>query len=154
MQGYVGAIEDLTKANTDFRRVVHTATHLQLVMMALKPGEEIGGDAQSSHDRFFRIEKGKGQIRIGGARIMVSAGDAIIVPAGVRHTLTNTGKRRMRLYTIYAPPSHADHLVEPTRAIAMAHAQAREQARSPTAVAEQSRKDMIDEGSPVRQPAR
>lgn len=154
MQGYVGAIEDLTKANSDFRRVIFTAPHLQLVLMALKPGEEIGSEVHSTHDQFFRIEKGKGQIRIGGARIMVAAGDAIIVPAGVRHNLTNTGKRRMRLYTIYAPPNHADQLIEPTKAVAMAHEQARDAARSPAAVAEQSRNDMIDEGSPVRQPGR
>ena len=154
MKGYLADIETLTEENTAFRQVLYTGHNLQLVLMALKPGEEIGSEMHSIHDQFFRIEKGKGQIRIGGARIMVAAGDAIIVPAGVRHNLTNTGKRKMRLYTIYAPPNHADHLVEPTKAIAVAHEHAREQARSPAAVTEQSRKDMIDEGSPVRQPAR
>lgn len=153
MQGYVGAIDDLTKANSDFRRVIHTAAHLQLVVMSLKPGEDIGAELHPSHDQFFRIEKGKGQFRIGSAHIKVAAGDAIIVPAGVRHNLTNTGKHRMRLYAVQSPPNHADHLVEPTKAIALTHERQRDLARSPAAMAEQSRKDMIEEGSPVRQPA-
>ncbi|PTE16145.1 cupin domain-containing protein [Pseudogemmobacter blasticus] len=144
-QGYVGALERLTRDNRDFRRVLFTAGHLQLVLMALRPGEEIGSEVHMTHDQFFRIEKGKGRIRIDGVKIRVAAGDAILVPAGVRHNLTNTGKRRLRLYTIYAPPNHADQLVEATRAIADAH----EKARALAASAEQGRKDMIDEGGPV-----
>ncbi|MCB6179061.1 cupin domain-containing protein [Rhodobacter sp. Har01] len=150
MQGYVGPIERLTLGNRDFRRVLFTAGHMQLVLMALKPVEEIGSEVHATHDQFFRIEKGKGEIRIDGAKLKVSAGDAIVVPAGLRHNLTNTGKRRLRLYTLYAPPNHADRLVEPTRAIAEAH----EKARSAAAVTDQAQKDMIDEGSPVAAVAR
>lgn len=146
--GYVEALERQTKDNRDFRRVLFTAGHLQLVLMALRAGEEIGSEVHATHDQFFRIEKGKGEIRIDGARIRVGAGDAILVPAGVRHNLTNTGKRRLRLYTLYAPPNHADHLVEQTRAIAEVH----EKARTIAASAEQGRKDMIDEGGAVSPP--
>lgn len=150
MLGYVGPIESLTRKNSDFRRVLFTAGHMQLVLMALKPGEEIGSEVHSTHDQFFRIEKGSGVIQIDGARIKVSAGDAIVVPAGLRHNLVNTGKRRLRLYTLYAPPNHADRLIEPTKAIAESH----EQTRTSAAVTEQARKDMIDEGSPVAAVAR
>lgn len=121
MHGYVGPIEALTTGNHNFRRVLFTAGHMQLVLMALKPGEEIGSEVHATHDQFFRIEKGYGEIRIDEERTRVKAGDAIIVPAGMRHNLINTGKRRLRLYTLYAPPQHADRLVEATKAIADQH---------------------------------
>jgi mannose-6-phosphate isomerase-like protein (cupin superfamily) len=121
MHGYVGPIEALTIGNSNFRRVLFTAGHMQLVLMALKPGEEIGSEVHATHDQFFRIEKGQGEIRLDGERTRVKAGDAIIVPAGMRHNLINTGKRRLRLYTLYAPPQHADRLVEATKAIADQH---------------------------------
>lgn len=140
MQGYFGPIETLTKTNTDFRRVLYTGPHLQLVLMALKPGEAIGSEVHATHDQFFRVEKGEGQIKIGGAKILIKAGDAVVVPAGVRHNLTNTGKKRLRLYTLYAPPNHADSLVEPTKADAVAH----EEAEAMSA----ARKDMTNEGGP------
>lgn len=139
MQGYVAPIKKLAKNNDDFRRVLFTSGKMQLVLMALKPGEAIGSEVHSTHDQFFRIEKGKGRIKIGKTKIMVGAGDAIVVPAGLRHNLTNTGKKRLCLYTIYAPPNHADHLIE-HRAFA--------------SVAETGSKDMINEGSPVQAPAR
>lgn len=145
MNGYIAPIERLTKANKDFRRVLYTAAQMQLVLMALKPGEETGSEIHATHDQFFRIEKGKGRIRIGKAKNKVASGDAFVVPAGVRHNLTNTGKKRLRLYTIYAPPNHADHLVEATKAIATAH----ETAAAVTSPAETARQDMIDEGGPV-----
>lgn len=145
MQGYVGPIEALTEGNRDFRRGLFTGGHMQLVLMALKPGEEIGAKVHSTHDQFFRIEKGHGEIRLDGARTSIGAGDAIIVPAGTRHNLINTGKRRLRLYTLYAPPEHADRPVEATKAKADKHLAA----RSLAAGAEQDRKDMIDEGSLV-----
>lgn len=149
MQGYVGPIERLTTANRDFRRVLFTAGHIQLVLMALKAGEEIGDEAHADHDQFFRIEAGKGEVRIGETRTAVGTGDAIIVPAGMSHNLVNTGRRILRLYTLYAPPNHADGLVEATRALAEGH----ERARTAAAGTEQARKDMIDEGSPVAVPA-
>lgn len=145
MQGFIAPIERLTECNTDFRRVLYTSPKMQLVLMALRPGEKIGSEIHATHDQFFRIEKGKGRIRIGQAKIRVGPGDAFVVPAGVRHNLTNTGKKRLRLYTIYAPPNHADHLIEPTKAIADAH----ERAKATPSVAETARKDMIDEGGPV-----
>lgn len=145
MQGYIAPIERLTEGNSDFRRVLYTSAKLQLVLMSLRPGEEIGSEIHATHDQFFRIEQGKGRIRIGQAKIKVGPGDAIVVPAGVSHNLTNTGKKRLRLYTIYAPPNHADHLVESTKAIADAH-----ERKEPTVKAmETARKDMIDEGGPV-----
>lgn len=150
MQGFVGPIEKLTRRNRDFRRVLHTAGHLQLVLMALKPGEEIGSEVHATHDQCFRIEKGKGEMQIDGQASRVVAGDAVIVPAGTRHNLTNTGKHRLRLSTLYAPPNHADGLVEATRALAEAH----ERAAATRAATEQARKQMINEGSPVAEPAR
>jgi mannose-6-phosphate isomerase-like protein (cupin superfamily) len=150
MHGYVGPLEALTEGNYDFRRVLFTATHLQLVLMALKPGEEIGSENHATHDQFFRIEKGRGEVTLDGHRSHVQGGDAILVPAGIRHNLVNTGKRRLRLYTLYAPPQHADRLVEPTRVEADQH----EKDRKQTGAAEQGRKDMIDEGSPVVVPVR
>ncbi len=145
MQGFVAPIDRLTKANKDFRRVLYTTAQMQLVLMALKPGEEIGSEIHATHDQFFRIEKGKARVRMGQAKIKVAAGDAFVVPAGVRHNLTNTGKKRLRLYTIYAPPNHVDHLVEATKAIAAAH----QTEAAVTTRAEVARKDMIDEGGPV-----
>ena len=87
MQGYVAPIKKLAKNNDDFRRVLFTSGKMQLVLMALKPGEAIGSEVHSTHDQFFRIEKGKGRIKIGKTKIMVGAGDAIVVPAGLRHHL-------------------------------------------------------------------
>ena len=121
MHGYVGPIEALTAGNRNFRRVLFTAGHMQLVLMALKPGEEIGAEVHATHDQFFRIERGRGEVRIEGVRTAIKAGDAIVVPAGLRHNLINTGKRRLRLYTLYAPPQHDDRLVEATKAIADRH---------------------------------
>lgn len=145
MQGFVAPISRLTKANKDFRRVLYTTMRMQLVVMALKPDEEIGAESHATHDQFFRVEKGKGRIKMGQAKIKVVAGDAFVVPAGVQHNLTNTGKKRLHIATIYAPPTHADHLVERTKVAT--------EAQSPTAttaaVIEAARKDMIDEGSPI-----
>ncbi len=124
MQGYVGPIEQLTETNTDFRRVLYTGVNLQLVLMALKPGEAIGSEVHATHDQFFRVEAGKGQLKMAGAKISVGQGDAFVVPAGVQHNLTNVGKKRLRVYTIYAPPNHADKLVEPTKADALAYEKA------------------------------
>lgn len=145
MQGFIAPIERLTECNTDFRRVLYTAPNMQLVLMALRPKEDIGLETHATHDQFFRIEKGKGTAVIGQAEISVRSGDAFVVPAGVEHNLTNTGKKLLRLYTIYSPPNHADHLIEPTKAIA----EADERSKTTVTVAETARKDMIDEGGPV-----
>ena len=145
MQGFVAPLDRLTKANKDFRRVLYTTMRLQLVIMALKPDQEIGSETHATHDQFFHIEKGKGRIRMGQAKVKVGAGDAFVVPAGVRHNLTNIGKKRLHVTTLYAPPNHADHLIEPIKVAA----EAPNPSATTAAVMEAARKDMIDEGSPT-----
>lgn len=120
MKGFVADIEDLAEANRDFRNVLYTGKHLQLVLMSLHPGEEIGEEVHKTHDQFFRIEKGKGEVWIDGVRTKIKADSAIIVPAGARHNIVNTGEKALRLYTIYGPPQHRDTLVEATREEAIA----------------------------------
>ena len=115
MKGFVADIETLTEDNTDFRRVVYTGKHLQLVLMALRPGEEIGEEVHETHDQFFRIEQGEGEVWIDGVRTAVKADDAVIVPAGARHNVTNTGGERLTLYTLYGPPEHRDGVVHATK---------------------------------------
>ena len=112
MIGFVDDIEEITEHNTDFRRVLFTGKHLQLVVMCLKPGQDIGEEVHEEHDQFFRIEKGKGQVVIDGLTKKVKSDDAILVPAGARHNLINTGEKDLRLYTLYAPPEHPEGTVE------------------------------------------
>src|SRR3546814_14744995 len=88
--------------NDDFRRVLYPGKNLQLVLMALQPGEEIGEEVHEDRDQFFRVEKGKGEVLIDGIRSKVKSDDAIIVPAGARHNVINTGAKPLRLYTLYA----------------------------------------------------
>ena len=111
MRGFVDDIDRLTVENKDFRRVLYTGKHLQLVLMALRPGEEIGEEVHDDHDQFFRIEKGKGEVWIDGTKTKVKADFAIIVPAGARHNVINTGDAPLRLYTLYGPPEHRDGTV-------------------------------------------
>lgn len=120
MKGFVDDIEDLTEANKDFRRVLYTGKHLQLVLMALKPGEEIGEEVHADHDQFFRIEKGKGEVWIDGVRTRIKSDQAIVVPAGARHNVINTGDKSLKLYTIYGPPDHKDGILRATKAEALA----------------------------------
>ncbi len=120
MNGYTADIEALTEDNTAFRHVLYTGHNLQLVLMALKPGEDIGAETHKTHDQFFRIEKGHGEIEIDGTRSKVKSGFAIIVPAGALHNLTNTGDKLLRLYTVYSPPNHIDGLLEQGKADALA----------------------------------
>lgn len=120
MKGFVADIEDMTGHNSDFRRVLYTGRNLQLVLMALAPGEEIGEEVHSDRDQFFRVEEGAGEIWIDGRMSKVEADFAFVVPAGARHNLKNTGREPMKLYTLYAPPEHADGTVHATRAEAMA----------------------------------
>ena len=116
MKGFVDDIEELTESNKDFRRVLYTGKHLQLVLMSLKPGEEIGEEVHDTHDQFFRIEKGEGEVWIDGTKTKVKADFAIIVPAGARHNVINTGDKALRLYTLYGPPEHRDGIVRATKA--------------------------------------
>lgn len=116
MKGFVDDIETLTEENDDFRRVLYTGKHLQLVLMALKPGEEIGEEVHDDRDQFFRVEAGQGEVSIDGRRHAIEGDDAIVVPAGARHNVINTGKQSLKLYTLYGPPEHRDGVVHPTRA--------------------------------------
>jgi mannose-6-phosphate isomerase-like protein (cupin superfamily) len=121
MKGFVADIEKLTEENTDFRRVLYTGKNVQLVLMSLKPGEEIGAEVHEDRDQFFRVEQGRGEVQIDGARTPVKSDDAIIVPAGARHNVVNTGDEPLRLYTVYGPPEHKDGTVHVSKADADAH---------------------------------
>lgn len=120
VKGFVADIEELTEENSDFRRVLYTGKHLQLVLMAIQPGEEIGEETHTDRDQFFRVEKGKGEVWIDGRRSKIKGDDAIVVPAGARHNIINTGDKPLRLYSIYAPPEHRDGIVRATKADAEA----------------------------------
>lgn len=115
MRGFVDDIDRLTVENKDFRRVLYTGKHLQLVLMALRPGEEIGEEVHDDHDQFFRIEKGDGEVWIDNQRTKIKADDAIVVPAGARHNVINTGDKKLKLYTVYGPPDHKDGIVRSTK---------------------------------------
>lgn len=119
MKGYVQDIESIATANDDFRRVLYTARNCQLVVMALKPQEEIGAEVHKL-DQFFRVEAGSGEAVLDGVRTAIRAGYAVIVPAGARHNIINTGAEALKLYTLYAPPNHRDGVVHATRADAEA----------------------------------
>ena len=116
MKGYCENIEAATLENDDFRRVLYTGHNLQLVLMTLQPGEEIGSEIHDDRDQFFRIEEGQGVVDIDGAANAVSDDFAVIVPAGARHNVRNTGNRPLRLYTVYGPPEHLDGIVQATKA--------------------------------------
>jgi mannose-6-phosphate isomerase-like protein (cupin superfamily) len=122
MKEYIGAIEELALKNSDFRRVLFTAGHAQLVVMSLQPGEEIGDEVHAGVDQFFRIESGAAKFVFGDKHErMVHAGDGIVVPAGTYHNVINTSKTApLKLYTIYSPPNHADGTVHKTKAEAAA----------------------------------
>lgn len=115
MKGYVENIERATLGNEDFRRVLYTGRHLQLVAMTLPPGCDIGEEVHEGRDQFFRIEEGSGTIWIDGVANRVEADFGVIVPAGARHNVVNDGAAPLRLYTIYAPPEHRDGVVHKTR---------------------------------------
>lgn len=120
MKGFIGDIEHQTEDNRDFRRVLYTGHNMQLVLMALQPGEDIGEEIHPDRDQFFRVEKGKGEVLIDGTRTKIESDTAIVVPAGARHNIRNTGKQSLQLYTLYAPPEHEDGIVQATRADAKA----------------------------------
>ncbi len=111
MKGYVDNIEQVTVANEDFRRVLYTGKNLQLVLMTLPAGCDIGEEVHEDRDQFFRIEEGRGTIYIDGAGHKVEDDFAVIVPAGARHNVVNDSDAPLRLYTIYGPPEHKDGVV-------------------------------------------
>jgi mannose-6-phosphate isomerase-like protein (cupin superfamily) len=116
MKGYCENIEERTLENEDFRRVLYTGKNLQLVLMTLQPGEEIGEEVHEDRDQFFRIEQGAGTVYIDGVGNEVEDDFAVIVPAGARHNVVNTGGEPLQLYTIYGPPEHKDGTVHEDKA--------------------------------------
>ena len=120
MKGYHDNIETLTSANSDFRRVLYTGKHLQLVLMTLQPGQEIGSEVHDGIDQFFRFEAGEGVVDIDGVENRVEDGSGVIVPSGARHNVRNTGTVPLKLYTLYGPPEHRDQIVQATKADAEA----------------------------------
>ena len=116
MQGFIGDIEDLAEKNSNFRRVLYTGKNLQLVLMTLKPGEEIGEEVHDDGDQFFRVEDGEGEVLIDGKSTPIKDDDAFLIPAGARHNVVNTGKKTLHVYTIYGPPEHIDGTVHATKA--------------------------------------
>ncbi len=121
-KGYKDNIENLTTANTDFRRVLYTGAHSQLVLMSLKPGEDIGSEVHPDNDQFFRFEAGQGKVVIDGTEYEVADGDAVVVPAGAEHNVINASdSEELKLYTIYSPAHHKDGIVRATKADAIAN---------------------------------
>lgn len=114
MKGFVQDIESIVVKNDDFRRVLYTAKNCQLVAMSLKPQEEIGAEVHHL-DQFFRVEEGTGEAVLDGVRTAIRAGFAVLVPAGAKHNIVNTGSVPLKLYTIYSPPNHRDGVVHHTR---------------------------------------
>jgi mannose-6-phosphate isomerase-like protein (cupin superfamily) len=115
MKGFVQNIEGLAVKNDKFRQVLYTAKNSQLVLMSLKPQEDIGAEIHKV-DQFFRVEEGSGEAVLNGARTPIQAGFAVLVPAGVNHNIVNTGTVPLKLYTLYAPPNHRDGVIHETRA--------------------------------------
>lgn len=116
MKGYITNIEKETNENDDFRRVLYTTKRSQLVLMSLKPGEEIGAEVHEDHDQFFRVDSGSGKTVIDGVETEISDGFAVVVPAGANHNIVNTGDTDLKLYTIYSPPNHKDGTIHKTKA--------------------------------------
>lgn len=116
MTGYVGDIEEFTEKNTNFRQVLFTGKYCQLVVMSLKPKEEIGMEVHPTVDQFFRIEEGQAKVIIDGEEYSIADGDAIIVPAGSQHNVINISETEdLKLYTIYSPPNHPEGTVHKTK---------------------------------------
>ncbi len=113
--GYAGKLADDTVANTDYRHVIYTGKNMQLVLMTLQVGEEIGEEVHETHDQFFRVEEGVAEVIMNGEVNRIEADDAAIVPAGAKHNVKNVGTGLLKLYTIYAPPQHPDGTVQATK---------------------------------------
>ena len=119
MKGYVNNIEKETIDNSNFRKVLYTAKNSQLVVMSLKPGEDIGEEVHNL-DQFLRIEKGEGLAVLDGVEHKISDGFAVLVPAGTMHNIINGEKEEMKIYTVYSPPNHLDATIHKTKAEAIA----------------------------------
>lgn len=122
MKGFSANIDQLTKANNNFRQVLYTGKHSQLVLMSLEPGTDIGMEVHADNDQFFRFEAGTGKVIIDGNEYDVADGSAIVVPAGANHNVINTSQTEsLKLYTIYSPAHHKDGIVRVTKEEAMAN---------------------------------
>ena len=116
MKGYLVNIEKETKENSFFRRVLFTANHSQLVLMSLKPKEEIGEEVHDNLDQFFRFEEGEGKVIIEGEEFPIEDGFAVVIPAGTKHNVVNTSSETsLKLYTIYSPPNHQNGTIHETK---------------------------------------
>ena len=112
MKGHVTNIERDTLENEDYRRVIFTGPNLQLVLMTLQPGDEIGLESHEGHDQFIRVESGEGEAILGGKKHKLEDGVSVVIPSGVEHNIVNTSKtEKLRLYTLYGPPEHPDGTV-------------------------------------------
>jgi mannose-6-phosphate isomerase-like protein (cupin superfamily) len=121
MSGFFVQLEDASLQNNNFRQVLFTAPHCQLVLMSLLPNEEIGMDVHPDNDQFIRIEQGTGEAIIDGQRWSLADGSAVVIPAGAQHNIINTSATEaMKLYTVYSPAHHPDGTVHPTKADALA----------------------------------
>lgn len=115
MVGYVANIEDQAEENENFRKVLFTSKHTQLVVMTLGVGEDIGEETHLQNDQFIRVESGSGQAILNGEVFEIEEDYAVIIPAGVKHNIVNTGTKKMKLYTLYSPPDHKDGTVHKTK---------------------------------------
>ena len=115
MKGYVVHLEEETLKNEDFRIVLYTAKHSQLVLMSIPIGEDIGEEIHGV-DQFIRSEAGEGKVVLNGVEHPLNAEDAVVIPAGTKHNVINTGKTPLKLYTLYSPPEHKDQVTEHTKA--------------------------------------
>lgn len=121
MKGYFANIEEKVAANNNFRQVLYTSAHSQLVLMTLKPNEEIGMETHTDNDQFFRFEEGEGKAIIDGNEYTLKAGDVVIIPAGATHNIVNTSSSMpLKMYTIYSPAHHRDGIAHATKENAMA----------------------------------
>ena len=120
-KGFAANLEEETRKNEDFRRVLYTGKHSQLVLMCLKPKEDIGMETHDTVDQFFRFEEGEGVVMIDATRYTVKDGSGVIVPSGAKHNVINTsGTKKLKLYTIYSPPEHQDNVIRKTKQEAVA----------------------------------
>lgn len=121
MTGYLQDIEKATLVNENFRQVLYTGQHVQLVVMSLKPNEDIGFEVHEIVDQFLRVEAGDGRVIMNGEEHPIKTGDAFVVPAGVKHNVINTSTEQpLKLYTVYSPPHHKDGVTHQTKQIAEA----------------------------------
>lgn len=116
MHGFVTNLKRDTLANDDYRRVIYTGPHTQLVLMTLQPGDEIGLERHEGHDQFIRVESGSGTVVLDGGRYPLVEGTGVVIRSGVEHNVINTAAEPLRLYTLYSPPEHKDGTVHRRKA--------------------------------------